>query len=576
MRPTVAGLREDYRSGRRRPTGVITELLERIEAEPEPVWISLVDPALLLEQASRLEREGPASRPLYGIPFAVKDNIDVRGLPTTAAFPKLDRLAEESATVVRRLVAAGALLVGKTNMDQFATGLVGTRSPYGALSAAGFPDRVSGGSSSGSAVALARGLVAFSLGTDTAGSGRVPAAFNGLVGCKPTQGLVSTSGVMPACASLDCVSIFTHTVTDAATVLDVIAGFDERDPWSRARQAAPGSTDRGVIGVPLPAQVELDEPEAEDAWAEALERAGEHWQIEAVDISALLAAAPLLYDVWVAERTADVGALIEGEPDGLDPTVAEIIAAGTRRSAVDVFRATHELARMRRAALPIWDAVDALLVPTAPSHPTHAEVASAPVAVNARLGRYTNFVNLMDLAGLALPAAVRVDGLHFGVSLLAPAWSDQRLLELGAEWLGEPGPSLRQPGAIVLAVAGAHMRGLPLSHQLTERGAHPLQRELTAACYRLYELPGEGLRRPGLVRVDDGGAQIEVELWELSPQALGELVAEVPAPLAIGTVELADGSEVTGFVCEGYAAGEGTDITSHGGWRAYLDTLTSL
>jgi allophanate hydrolase len=572
MMLTVHGLLSDYRSGQRDPVGVVAELLELIAAEAEPVWISRVDPDALLAAAAALGGRGDVDTlPLFGIPFAVKDNIDVAGLPTTAAWPRLAEPVAGTATVVERLLDAGALLVGKTNMDQFATGLVGTRSPYGALRAVGHPDHISGGSSSGSAVAVARGHVAFSLGTDTAGSGRVPAAFNGLVGCKPTLGLVSTRGVLPACASLDCVSVFTHTVADAALVLDVVAAYDPGDPWSRPRRASMRPR-RGVIGLPLASQAELDEPAAAAAWEQAASRAGEHWAIEPVDISPLLDAAPLLYDVWVAERTASLANLIRDDRDGLDPIVGGIVAGGRGRTAVDVFEASHTLARLRRAAEGIWEAVDALLLPTAPSHPLLADVAAEPVMVNERLGRYTNFVNLMDLAGLALPAGVRADGLPFGVSLLAPAWSDLRLLELGADWLGEQAPSAGEPGAIVLAVAGAHMRGLPLSAQLSDRGARPLELVKTAASYRFYELPGDQVRRPGLVRVSAGGAAIEVELWEIAPEALGELVSIIPPPLAIGTIELADGRDVTGFVCEGYAAADAVDITGYGGWRAYLGT----
>jgi allophanate hydrolase len=575
MTLTVSGLLYDYRSGRRDPVEVAREVLTRIEARSEPIWINRVASEVLLAAAAALmERPDALSLPLYGVPFAVKDNIDVAGMPTTAACPHLVELALGSATVVERLTQAGALFVGKTNMDQFATGLVGTRSPYGALQAVGHPDHISGGSSSGSAVSVACGLVAFSLGTDTAGSGRVPAAFNRLVGVKPSLGLVSTRGVLPACASLDCVSVFTHTVADAALVLEVAAAYDEKDPWSRRRKPSLRAR-RGVIGVPLPGQDALDEPQTRAAWEAALARAAEHWELEPVDITPLLDAAPLLYDVWVAERTASVGELIREMRDGIDPIVGRIVASGGRHTAVEVFEASHTLARLRRAADPIWDSIDALLLPTAPSHPTLAQVQADPVEVNTRLGRYTNFVNLMDLAGLAVPAQDRSDGLPFGVSLLAPAGADERLLELGAEWTGEPAAPFTHPDAVVLAVAGAHMSGLPLSWQLTEQGARPLERTLTAPNYRLYELPSEGVRRPGLIRVEDEGAAIEVELWELMPEALGLLMGRVPAPLGIGTVELADGRGVLGFVCEGYAAADATDITSHGGWRAYLGTLAA-
>ena len=573
MRVTVEALLDDYRSGRRRPTEVARFVLDRILSDPDPVWISVADPDSVMAAAEALEIHGNPDLPLYGVPFAVKDNIDVAGTVTTGGYPEMTTPATVTAAAVQRLLGAGALFVGKTNMDQFATGLVGTRSPYGPLSSVSDAERVSGGSSSGSAVAVARGEVAFALGTDTAGSGRVPAAFNGLVGCKPTLGLVSTRGVMPACASLDCVSVFTHTVAGAAAVLQAMAGYDERDPWSRRQQASLRAR-RNVIGVPWPRQVEIDEPEAERAWSEALARAAGLWQLVEVDISPLLEAAPLLYEVWVAERAASLGSLVESADLGLDPTVAAIIAGGLDQSAVQVFQASHRLARLRREAESIWGQVDALLLPTAPLHPTHAAVAAEPVAVNTRLGRYTNFVNLMDLAGLAVPAGLRADGLPFGVSLLAPAWTDQRVLELGAEWLGEEPPELSQPDAITLAVAGAHMSGQPLSAQLTEQGARPLQDAVTAPLYRFYELAGEGVRRPGLVRVDNQGAAIEVELWEISAEALGKLVTRVPPPLAIGSVELSDGSQVTGFVCQGYAVAGAVDITGFGGWRAYLGTLT--
>jgi allophanate hydrolase len=327
-----------------------------------------------------------------------------------------------------------------------------------------------------------------------------------------------------------------------------------------------------VIGVPLADQAELDESDAVLAWQAALRRAGRQWELEPVDISALLDAAPLLYDVWVAERTASLGRLIEGLTEGIDPVVGQIVAGGGRHTAVEVFEASHTLARLRRSADSIWDAVDALLLPTAPLHPTLEQVAAAPVDVNARLGRYTNFVNLMDLAGLALPADPRADGLPFGISLLAPAGADERLLELGADWMDEPVTPFRHQDAALLAVVGAHMHGLPLSSQLTDRGARPLERTLTAECYRFYELPSEGVRRPGLIRVTSGGAAIEVELWEIAPEALGALVKQVPPPLAIGTIELADGRHVLGFVCEAYAAADSLDITSYGGWRAYLGT----
>jgi len=534
------------------------------------VWISRVDERELDNAAAALEQDD-RELPLRGVRFAVKDNIDVAGMPTTAACPGAEWVAEHTAPVVQRLLDAGALLVGKTNMDQFATGLVGTRSPYGACSSMYDGERVSGGSSSGSALAVARGEVAFSLGTDTAGSGRVPAAFNGLVGLKPTRGLLSTRGVLPACASLDCVSIFARSVGDATRVFDLAAGFDREDPWSRPEPAF-ASPRRGLVGVPLDSQVEPEEAPARATWELARAQAAERWTLVPLDVQPLLDAAPLLYAAWIAERTTDLGELIAREPSGLDPTVAALIAGGARKSGVDVFAAMHRLARLRADAAPLWQQVDALLLPTTPAHPTHAQVAADPVGVNERLGRLTNFVNLMDLAALAVPGPMRADGLPFGVTLAARAFHDRRLLELGAEWTGER-VQVPLPGTVTLAVAGAHMSGLPLNRQLTERGARLAGTAHTAAAYRLYALRGGGVPRPGLVRVGEHGASIELELWQIAPSALGELLGEVPAPLGIGRVRLSDGSEVSGFLCEGEATAEAPDISEHGGWRAYLSAV---
>ena len=557
----VTGLLADYRARRLDPS----DLVGRLPAHDLPVWITRVPDAELRATAAALDA-GDRSLPLYGVPFAVKDNIDVAGLPTTAGCPGFAVIAEQTAPVVQRLLDAGALLVGKTNMDQFATGLVGTRSPYGVPASVFDAGRVSGGSSSGSALAVALGEVAFSLGTDTAGSGRVPAAFNELVGLKPTRGLLSTRGVVPACASLDCVSVFTSDVAGAAAVLRVAAAPDAQDPWSRAfaPQTAPR---RAVIGVP-DWPLAFTEPAAEAAWEHALSRAAECWTLVPVDVAPLLEAAPLLYAAWVAERTADLGAIVGDGLAGLDPTVAAIVRGGAQRSAVDVFIAQHRLAQLRLEAEPVWAAADALLLPTVPGHPTLAEVAADPVGTNEALGRFTNFVNLMDLAALALPGPRRPDGLPGGITLLAPAFHDHRLLDLGAAWHGEPVAG-SEPGTVRLAVVGAHMRGLPLNAQLTERGGRLVAATRTAPTYRLFALAGG---RPGLIRVRAGGGAVEAEVWELAPAALGELLGLIPSPLALGRVVLEDGQEVTGFVCEAAGAEGATDITDHGGWRAYLDT----
>jgi allophanate hydrolase len=568
---TIDTLLTRYRAGETTPSQLARELLDRLaEPEQQPVWISRVGEQDLLAAAVQLDGVD-RDLPLYGIPFAVKDNIDVAGMPTTAACPGFAYMPAQTAPVVQRLLDAGAMLIGKTNMDQFATGLVGTRSPYGACAAASDPTRVSGGSSSGSAVAVALGYVAFSLGTDTAGSVRVPAAFNGLVGAKPTRGLLSTRGVVPACASLDCLGVLANVVGDAALVLDVAAGFDPDDRWSR-REPAFASPRRQRIGVPFAGQVEQEETAATLAWAQAIERARDRWEVVELDIEPLLQAAPLLYDAWIAERAADLGEHIEREPEGLDPIVAEIVLSAGEAKATELFRAQHRLQRLHRAAASIWQRVDALLLPTTALHPTLAEVRAQPVATNTRLGRFTNFVNLMDLCSLALPGPARADGLPFGVTLHAPAHHDRRLLELGGDWSATP-VRVEFPGLVKLAVAGAHMSGMPLNERLTERGARLVGPAVTAPAYRMYALAGGGpIARPGLVRMVDGrGESLEIEVWELAPEALGEIVEEVPGPLAIGHVALLDGSEIAGFVCESIAVRDAIDITSYGGWRAYRE-----
>lgn len=570
---TVGGLLADYRTGVTRPVNVVDELLSSIGACDQPVWISRVADDELRAAARALGDADPAL-PLYGVPIAVKDNIDVAGLPTTAALPTPVRVPDRSAPVVERLVAAGALVVGKTNMDQLATGLVGTRSPYGACHAAGSAEHVAGGSSSGSALAVALGHACLALGTDTAGSGRVPAACNGLVGLKPTRGLLSTRGVVPACASLDCVSVFAADVAGVAAALRVTAAPDATDPWSRTRPSAAGPPSLGRLGVPAPAALAFDEPEAQAAWRFAVDRAAASFELVEVDVTPLLDAAPLLYAAWVAERATDLIELVDvADPSGLDPTVAAIIRGGAARKATDVFAAQHRLAELRAAAAPTFDGVDALLLPTIPSHPTLAQVAADPVGVNERLGRYTNFVNLMDLCAVSVPGPPRSDGLPAGVTLLAPAFADERLLALAVAWTGvAPSTASADTSELELAVVGAHLSGLPLNRQLLERGARFLRAVTTAPVYRLYALPAEPgtLARPGLVRATEDGAAIEAEVWALSAEAVGTLLSTVSAPLGFGRVELADGTAPVGFLCEAAATVEARDVSAHGGWRAYL------
>ncbi|HVW80987.1 MAG TPA: allophanate hydrolase [Mycobacteriales bacterium] len=530
-----------------------------------PTWIRLFS-----DEEIRAFAEIAGDGPLAGLPFAVKDNIDVEGIPTTAAWPGLDEPAKSSATAVARLMAAGAVPIGKTNLDQFATGLVGTRSPYGAVSAVGHPDRVSGGSSSGSAVAVASGLVPLALGTDTAGSGRVPAGFNGLVGAKPTRGLISTSGVLPACRSLDCVTTLTTTVAQARAALDVLVGHDAADPWSRERAAVPPSRitrEMNVVAVPS-GSIDLD-PAYAEAWARTLDHARTWLHVVEVDVEPFLAAARLLYDgPWVAERYAAVGQWLESEHTSLDPTVRSIVLRGRDITAVDAFRGFDTLRALCAEVDPMWNRIDALLLPTTPTHPTLAEVEADPVGVNARLGTYTNFVNLMDLCAVALPGATCEGGRPFGVQLIAPAFADGPLLDLASRWCGEPVPAAGPRPAAQVVVCGAHLTGMPMNRQLLHLGARLVRRTRTSPGYRMYALP-DG-RRPAVVFTGDGPERgLDVEVWELGDAALGALLRSIAPPLGLGNVVLADGSGVPGFLGEATRLDGATDITEYGSWRTY-------
>jgi len=579
------------RSGAVRPSNVVAGVLDRILARgDDKAWIHVLPRTELDARAAELERSGPDGLPLYGIPFAIKDNIDLAGHPTTAACPEYAYVPQQTASVVQALLDAGAMLIGKTNLDQFATGLVGTRSPYGACSNTFDARYISGGSSSGSAVVVAAGVVSFSLGTDTAGSGRVPAAFNNLVGLKPTCGLLSTRGVVPACRSLDCVSIFALTAADAAAVLDAAAKFDAGDPYARRERGAPGpAAIAGCrIGVPRAAQLEFfGNQEAEKLFAGAvakLEQLGA--KCVEVDFAPFLATARLLYEgPWVAERYVAIREFIERNPEALHPVTRQIISGGAKPTAADCFAAQYRLRALLREAEPTWSAVDLLVAPTAGTIYTHAEVEADPIRLNSNLGIYTNFVNLMDLSAIAVPAGFTPAGLPFGVTLLAPAFFDRSLCRLGDELqralvdtigatrlplpLAAAAPAVRAQRGVRVAVCGAHLSGLPLNHQLTERGARLVRACRTAPRYRLYALAGFSPPRPGMLREGEGQA-IEVEVWELSSDAFGSFVDGIPAPLGIGTVELEDGEQVKGFLCEPYATRGAQDVSHLGGWRAYL------
>ena len=549
-------------------------IYEKIRAAGDDhVWIYLVPEEAALQRARELGAWS-RDRSLFGIPFAVKDNIDVEGLPTTAGCPAFSYVPQRTASAVQKALDAGAILIGKTNMDQFATGLVGTRSPYGACSSVYHADYISGGSSSGSAVAVAKGEVCFSLGTDTAGSGRVPAAFNGLVGVKPTRGLVSAAGVVPACRSLDCVSIFSSDVETGARVLEVLAGADKADPYSRSRPQRDDHFTLPKIGIPSEKELQFfgDEAAAR-AWRKAVLHA-RGAEFTEIDLTPFHKAAELLYSgPFVAERYASVGSFVASRPKSdFDPTVREIILGGAKYSAVDVFNAEYKLEELRRAVNEIFENIDALLLPTAPSIYRIEEVRRNPIQLNSQLGTYTNFVNLLDLCAVAVPAGLREDGLPFGVTFMAPAFSDAKLLRLAHWWEGSPsGDYFRRATGIDLAVVGAHLAGQPLNHQLTSRGASLLRTAKTAPKYRFYALANTTPAKPGLLRVAEPQPNgIEVEIWQLTKEAFASFVNEIPPPMGVGNLELEDGSIVKGFICEPYALEGARDITILGGWRNYL------
>ena len=538
------------------------------------IWIFRRTDDDVLAQARVLEAQGPRGRKFWGVPFAVKDNIDVAGMPTTAACPGFSYIASATAPAVQRLLDEGALLVGKTNLDQFATGLVGTRSPYGVPRNVFDPDCVPGGSSSGSACAVAAGIVRFALGTDTAGSGRVPAAFGSIVGLKPTVGSVSARGVVPACRSLDTISIFSRTVDEALAVQRVIAGHDPDDPYSRAPPFA--HLRRGAAQPAVRIALAADAA-CIAATAERVGDVGHRLGAEPVDISLFLEIARLLYDgPWIAERTAALREVVEARPDILHPVTRKILEGGLARRTVDAFDAFHRLAEARHAAAELFRRYDALLLPTAPFCPTLADVAHDPIGVNNRLGRFTNFVNLCDLAAIAVPAGFDRQGMPIGVTLIGPAWSEGRLAALadrvhrasvGAtrDALPPPAPpDAPAAGETALFCIGAHMSGLPLNFQLTALGGRFLRAARTAEAYRLHALG----HRPGMLRGPDGAA-IEGEVWALPVTAVGALLALVPPPLGFGTVELTDGP-CLGFLAEADGVAGMPDITRYGSWRAWL------
>jgi allophanate hydrolase len=582
MKATIATLLAAHAAGKPLKA-TIEETYDRIAGHADPaLFIAIRPKAEALAVAARLEASGSAGKPLFGVPFVVKDNIDVAGLPTTAACPAFAYRPVRSAFVVERLERAGAIVIGKTNLDQFATGLVGVRSPYGVPRNSLRADLIPGGSSSGSATAVGAGLVPFSLGTDTAGSGRVPAALNGIVGLKPSLGALSTSGVVPACRTLDAVSIFARDVADAFRVFELAIAFDEGDAYSRSfREPALSAFPGGIrLGVPRPDQRQFfDDKDASAAFAQDLELARSLGAvIVEFDFEPFAEVARVLYDgPWVAERYAATKPLIETNPEALHPVTRAIIEGARKFDAVATFEAFYRLADRRRRTSGAWSEFDVMLVPTMPRFYTVAEVEADPVRLNSRLGTYTNFVNLLDLCAIAVPAGVRGDGLPSSVTLIGPSGADGLLAGLAAAVQARSAASTKSaapsaPGdRIEIAVLGAHLTGQPLNRELVDLGASFSREVETAPDYRLFALAGPVPAKPGLLRVTEGaGSPIKAEVWTLDRAGFGEFVAKIPAPLGIGTIRLKDGGSVKGFLVEVEAVKAAEDVSRFGGWRAYL------
>jgi allophanate hydrolase len=589
---TVAAIVAAHRAGTVTPAQTIARSFQRIRDHNDPaIFISLRDEKEALAEAQALTARDPATLPLYGVPVAVKDNIDVAGLPTTAGCPAFSYLPAHDATSVARLRAAGAIIIGKTNLDQFATGLVGVRSPYGIPNNPMRGDLIPGGSSSGSAVAVSTGLVPLALGTDTAGSGRVPAMLNNIVGLKPSLGLVSTAGMVPACRTLDCVSVFALTVDDAMAALSAMAGPDGADPFSRSRPLAQMSAFPSSLklGVPRDGQlIFFGDKASEAAYHDALKR----WTslgatLVGFDLEPFYETARLLYEgPWVAERYLVIRDLLASSPESIHPVTREIAAAGARLTAADTFTALYRLQALRRVAERAFANIDALVLPTAPTVYSTAQVLANPIELNSRLGTYTNFVNLLDLCGLALPAAIRADDIPFGITLLAPTGQDARLasigrvfhadtkLTLGSRCVPQPALGNLQAGVagdeIAIAVVCAHLSGMALNGELKLLHGRLLETATTAPDYKLYALDTTP-PKPGMLRVEVGtGSSIELEIWALPAAGFGEFVAAIPPPLSIGTVRLADGRGVKGFIVEPTAITGSRDISAFGGWRAFM------
>lgn len=571
---TISELKTRYAGGTT-PSDIIEEIWKKIISWNDPaIFIHLPEKAVLLEIAATVEAM-PKELPLWGIPFVVKDNIDVANWPTTAGCPEYAYVPTQDAEVVRLLRAAGAIPIAKGNLDQFATGLVGTRSPYGVARNAIDAEFLPGGSSSGSASSVAAGLCVFSLGTDTAGSGRVPAAFQELIGWKPTRGLLSNRGLVPACRSLDCISVFANTAGDVSLVSEIVSVYDAADAFSRKVIPRGGIGPSFRFGVPISLDFAGD-PDTPGLYAAAVEKMESLGGVAVkVDLSAFIEAAKLLYEgPWVAERWAAVGEFVEKNPEAVFPVTRKILEASKGWDAASTFQAQYKLREFAREVETVWEKIDVLLLPTTPRLYTVAENLAEPFGTNATLGRYTNFMNLLDLAAVAMPAGrARSGRAPWGVTLAAPAGWDAALLDLAARFGGEPKIQGPKHTRIPLLVCGAHLQGLALHWQLADRGAILREKTQTAPRYRMYAMPPSGTipPRPALIRDDESGASIEVEVWELEAADFGDFVSKIPGPLGIGKVMLASGEEVPGFIAEPRAIEGAEEITDFGSWRAWLD-----
>ncbi len=601
--PDIEAVRQGYASGQFTPRALMEYLTARSAGfDAHNIWIHQLSMAELEPYLQRLESADREKVPLYGVPFAIKDNIDLDGVPTSAACPEFAYRPDRSAYIVQLLIDAGAIPLGKTNMDQFATGLVGTRSPepWGPCRNAFDPETISGGSSAGSAVAVALGLVSFSLGTDTAGSGRVPAMLNNIYGLKPSRGLLSMSGVVPACRTLDCPSVFTLCVSDAQLVFSLLAKSDSGDAYSRANPMSNshrffGSTsDKPRVGIPRSDQLEFF---GEESGRQLFDRAVSGWQslgaeLVEVDVKPLLRAAKLLYEgPWVAERYAALEMVLEQRPDAVHEVVKGIVEGAKNKDAVAAFKAEYELQTYRAFARGLFEQIDFLVSPTAPRSYLIRELLEDPITLNSNMGYYTNYMNLLDLCGVAVPAGFMSNGIPFGVTLIAPCFREISLLNQALRWESQQRlpmgasdkiyqsysnlPIVTTSNQIEVAVCGAHLSGMPLNWQLVERGATLIAETETSENYRFYALAGGPVKRPGLIRQDSNGCRIKVEVWSMPQSEFGGFISGIPHPLGIGKLQLINGEWVSGFICEEAGLAGAEDISELGSWRSYIASLSS-